>query len=81
VAASESAGGDARLDEPGTPVRDLPSTVEGELGARIPETWCSLCWQERFVRHDGVWMLAHRGPLDECTHGCHDQDALLPSVS
>lgn len=54
---------------------------DGALGERIPESWCRLCWQDRFVRRDGVWMLEHRGRLDDCTHSCHEDTTFLPSVS
>ena len=55
--------------------------TEGTLGAPIPDTACRLCWHERLVWRGGVWMLDHRGPLGDCTHPCHDDDVLLPSVS
>ena len=58
-----------------------PEPPEGSLGPPVPDTACRLCWHRHLVRRGGVWMLQHRGPLSDCTHSCHDQESLLPSVS
>ena len=63
------------------PARAEPDRAEGALGDPIPDTWCRLCWHEHLVWRGGAWRLEHRGPLRTCTHGCHDHDHLLPSVS
>jgi hypothetical protein len=58
-----------------------PEPAEGTLGDQIPDTACRFCWHDRLVWRAGVWMLEHRGPLSDCTHACHDDETLLPSVS
>jgi hypothetical protein len=57
------------------------SPAEGTVGGPVPEACCRLCWHDRYVWRGGVWMLEHRGPFADCTHSCHDDEGLLPSVS
>jgi hypothetical protein len=63
------------------PARTGSEPAEATVGAALPASRCRLCWHDHLVRRDGAWMLAHRGPFADCTHSCHDDEGLLPSVS
>jgi hypothetical protein len=56
-------------------------TPEGALGPAIPPEWCRLCWREHLVWRSGNWWLDHIGPLDECTHTCHEDFTFMESTS
>jgi hypothetical protein len=63
-------------------VRKLaPSCPETILGERIPKGLCRLCWRDRLVWRDGIWMLDHIGPFSACLHHCHDDEGFLGSTS